>query len=234
MKRKISILGICVFSLLLLFGGCAKELLPVEMSEVPKVSADVGTAEPDATTSPIPTSATTHPTAAAAEQITPMESHTSEAQALPTQTVQPGKSITVATPTAAPNNGSGNAESVGGGNSGSGTIAESPADHSAAAPPAPNADKTWYDAVYEDVWVVDQPAYTVEEPIYEKQERTICKICGADITGNIPAHGDMHFDNGEDFSYGGELVDVQIGVRQVTIPEQGHFEQQLVREAGWY
>lgn len=31
--------------------------------------------------------------------------------------------------------------------------------------------------------------------------RTICNICGADITGNVPAHGDSHLLNGEDFSY---------------------------------
>ncbi|MDL2258563.1 hypothetical protein LJC42_05360 [Eubacteriales bacterium OttesenSCG-928-K08] len=33
------------------------------------------------------------------------------------------------------------------------------------------------------------------------QSRTICNICGADITGNVPAHGDGHLLNGEDFSY---------------------------------
>ncbi len=235
MKRKISVLGICVFGLLLLFGGCTVESPPAEPSEV---SADVGTAEPEATTSPIPVSATTHPTVTTAEQITSRGTEESSAPihapaepAHPTQTAQPGKSIPTTAPTAVLNNDSGSTESVDGGN---GTIAEHPGDNSAAAPPDPNAGKTWHDAVYENVWVVDQPAYTVEEPVYEKQERTICKICGADITGNIPAHGDMHFDNGEDFSYGGELVTVQVGVRQVTVPEQGHFEQRLVREAGWY
>lgn len=33
------------------------------------------------------------------------------------------------------------------------------------------------------------------------QTRTICNTCGADITGNVPAHGDGHLLNGEDFSY---------------------------------
>ncbi len=43
--------------------------------------------------------------------------------------------------------------------------------------------------------VMPQP---VQEP---SQSRTICNICGADITGNVPAHGDGHLLNGEDFSY---------------------------------
>ena len=34
-----------------------------------------------------------------------------------------------------------------------------------------------------------------------RQGRTICNICGADITGNVPAHGDSHLLNDEDFSY---------------------------------
>ena len=33
------------------------------------------------------------------------------------------------------------------------------------------------------------------------ETRTICNICGADITGNVPAHGDSHLLGGEDFSY---------------------------------
>lgn len=40
------------------------------------------------------------------------------------------------------------------------------------------------------------------QPVQEPpQSRTICNICGADITGNVPAHGDGHLLNGEDFSY---------------------------------
>jgi outer membrane biosynthesis protein TonB len=34
-----------------------------------------------------------------------------------------------------------------------------------------------------------------------RQGRTICNICGADITGDVPAHGDSHLLNDEDFSY---------------------------------
>jgi len=31
--------------------------------------------------------------------------------------------------------------------------------------------------------------------------RTICNTCGADITGDVPAHGTMHLHNDENFSY---------------------------------
>ena len=41
------------------------------------------------------------------------------------------------------------------------------------------------------------PPIVVEPP----PARTICNTCGADITGNVPAHGTMHLHNGENFSY---------------------------------
>ena len=108
-----------------------------------------------------------------------------------------------------------------------------PAAPTPAPTPDPNAGKTWYDDVYEDVWVVDEPARVVEEVVTETRERTYCFICDTDITGNIPAHGDMHFDRDEDFQYGGKPVQVEVGVKQVTIPEKGHWEKKLVRKAGW-
>lgn len=42
------------------------------------------------------------------------------------------------------------------------------------------------------------PEPVIPEP---PQTRTICNTCGADITGNVPAHGDGHLLSGEDFSY---------------------------------
>lgn len=38
-------------------------------------------------------------------------------------------------------------------------------------------------------------------PVEPPPARTICNICGADITGNVPEHGTGHLLNGEDFSY---------------------------------
>ena len=70
----------------------------------------------------------------------------------------------------------------------------------------PHAGKTYHDAVYkivhheavyEDVWVIDQEAYTYDEPIYEKRVYTICHVCGAEFdttydSSEFFAHGDYH------------------------------------------
>lgn len=74
------------------------------------------------------------------------------------------------------------------------------------------------------VKVVDQEAYTYEEPIYEKQGRTICKVCGADITDNCTAHNKQHALNGEPVSYHDVWVDIQVGTKTITVPEKSHYE----------
>ena len=74
------------------------------------------------------------------------------------------------------------------------------------------------------VKVVDQKAYTYEEPVYEKQGRTICKVCGADITDNCTAHNKQHALNGEPVSYHDVWVEVQVGTKTITVPEKSHYE----------
>ena len=74
------------------------------------------------------------------------------------------------------------------------------------------------------VKVVDKKAYTYEEPIYEKQGRYICKVCGADITENTTAHNKQHALNGEPVSYKTVSVEVQVGTKTVTVPEKFHYE----------
>ena len=74
------------------------------------------------------------------------------------------------------------------------------------------------------VKVVDKEAYTYEEPIYEKQGRYICKVCGADITENTTAHNKQHALNGEPVSYKTVSVEVQVGTKTVTVPEKFHYE----------
>ncbi len=109
------------------------------------------------------------------------------------------------------------------------------------------SNKTWHEAEYEyinhpavteKVWVVDKEAYTYEEPVYEKQYRTICKKCGADITDNLEHIFDCNS------SYTNKKVEVQVGTKTVSVPEEGHWEtkvvkeawteKKLVREAGYY
>ena len=74
------------------------------------------------------------------------------------------------------------------------------------------------------VKVVDQEAYTYEEPIYEKHDRTICKVCGADITDNCSEHNKQHALNGEPVSYHNVWVNVQVGTKTVTVPEKSHYD----------
>ena len=84
---------------------------------------------------------------------------------------------------------------------------------------------TWQNITKEaKVKVVDKEAYTYEEPIYEKQGRTICKVCGADITDNCTAHNKQHALNGEPVSYHDVWVDIQVGTKTITVPEKSHYE----------
>lgn len=105
---------------------------------------------------------------------------------------------------------------------------------------APTESKIWHEAVYEyiehpavteQVWVVDKAAYTYEEPVYETQWRTICNDCGADITGNAVSHAGLELKNGGKGSYRAEPREVQIGTKTVTVPEEGHYETRVVKEA---
>lgn len=103
----------------------------------------------------------------------------------------------------------------------------------------PHEGQTWYDAEYktEKVWVVDEEGYTWQKPIYETHDRTICNICGADITEDITGHDKTyHLPYGDDFSYRNEMVDTLVGYETITVPEKGHYETKttLVRAAGWY
>ena len=84
---------------------------------------------------------------------------------------------------------------------------------------------TWQNVTKETkVKVVDKEAYTYEEPVYEKHDRTICKVCGADITDNCSEHNKQHALNGEPVSYHNVWVNVQVGTKTVTVPEKFHYE----------
>ena len=124
--------------------------------------------------------------------------------------------------------------------SGSGSSSSSkPAPATQPATKDPHEGKTWHDAEYktEKVWVVDEEGYTWQKPIYETHDRTICNICGADITEDITGHDKTyHLPYGDGFSYRNEMVDTLVGYETITVPEKGHYETKttLVRAAGWY
>ena len=69
-----------------------------------------------------------------------------------------------------------------------------------------------HNAVTEQQWIVDVPAYT--------EERTICNQCGQDISGFAAQHLLDNMPNC--FSYGSQWV---------PVPEQGHYETVTVQEA---
>lgn len=80
----------------------------------------------------------------------------------------------------------------------------------------------------EQKWVVDQAAWTetVNEPVYETVEKSICNVCGVDVTGNTAAHAKEHALAGEGGGHHSEWIQVQTGTNTYTVthPEQGHWE----------
>lgn len=102
------------------------------------------------------------------------------------------------------------------------------------------SSKVWHEAVYEyiehpavteQVWVVDKESYTYEETIYEKHARTFCNDCNADITEDPISHVVDEALNGGKGSYRSELVKIAVGTETVTVPEQGHYETKIIKEA---
>ena len=78
---------------------------------------------------------------------------------------------------------------------------------------------TWQNITKEtQVKVVDKKAYTYEEPIYEKHDRTICNRCGADITDNLEHIFECNS------NYHNEWREIQVGTKTVTVPEKSHYE----------
>lgn len=74
------------------------------------------------------------------------------------------------------------------------------------------------------VKVVDQKAYTYEEPVYEEQGRAICKACGEDITDNLEHIFECAKKHDGKASYKVVTVKVQVGTKTVTVPEKSHYE----------
>ena len=84
---------------------------------------------------------------------------------------------------------------------------------------------TWQNITKEtQVKVVDQKAYTYEEPVYEEQGRAICKACGEDITDNLEHIFECAKKHDGKASYKVVLVKVQVGTKTVTVPEKSHYE----------
>ncbi len=79
--------------------------------------------------------------------------------------------------------------------------------------------------------VLVQPAYDEQKPIYEQQERTICNVCGADITGNL-SHSKAHALAGEGSGWHSELVQSLVGYE--TIHHDAQYTTQYVVDTPAY
>lgn len=90
-----------------------------------------------------------------------------------------------------------------------------------------NPQKTWVEDV-EKVWIVDKAAWIETIPVYENVERSICNVCGADITGNTSEHSKQHMLNGEGSGYHSEVQRMQTGEQSVEHPEEGHWKTVVV------
>lgn len=117
---------------------------------------------------------------------------------------------------------------------GTGSVITAPSDpeggSSAPAQPSSPSDpqKTWIEDT-ERIWVVDRAAWTETIPVFESVERSICNICGADITGNTSVHNKQHMLNGEGSGYHSKVIQVQTGTKTVDHPEEGHWEITVIR-----
>lgn len=76
--------------------------------------------------------------------------------------------------------------------------------------------------------VVDRAAWVETAPVYESIERSICNICGADITGSTSAHNKQHMLAGEGSGYHSEVQRVKVGEETIEHREEGHWETVVV------
>lgn len=120
----------------------------------------------------------------------------------PTQVLRPTQS------------GSNNTGGSGGGDNGASGNNES-------APAAPS--KKWV-VDYTQVWVQDSAAWNESIPAYGYEERSICNVCGSDITSNEVAHGKAHMMAGEGSGHHTEMVQVATGSQTVHHDATGHYE----------
>lgn len=96
-----------------------------------------------------------------------------------------------------------------------------PSSSNESAPAAPS--KKWV-VDYTQVWIQDSEAWDESIPTYGYQEKSICNVCGTDITGNEVAHGKVHMVAGEGSGHHTEIVQVVTGSQAVHHEATGHYE----------
>ena len=83
-----------------------------------------------------------------------------------------------------------------------------------------------HDAVTEQTWVEDVPAWDEEIPVYEEREQAVCVTCGAEIQGNPNEHL-----NDVCRQWKNVIKKVQVGTQTVHHDAEGHYETRTVKEA---
>lgn len=269
MKTSKRLLGLLLaLSLLLsviLLTGCGNDKETATDDEAVVVSATPDSAQTTDSTLPSETLSKDHPNGTEKQETATTEVDNNSS---PTEK-NTGKTNTAATEaktdrSGSSNSGSASSTSSGGSSSsrssgssissqpsGGSAYSRSSGGSSSSKPSGSTASKTWHEAEYEFIehpaetkeeWVIDQEAYSYEVPDYEYQGITICNQCGADITYNLMDH----FKANEDtcWSYRNTSKKVQIGSHTVDVPEKGHWEtivikeawteKKVIREAGYY
>ena len=104
--------------------------------------------------------------------------------------------------------------------------------------------KEWHEAVYrtvehkaeyKKVWVVDKESYTYEEPVYELVFGSWSWDTGENISHlsqeELREFCKNQVLSGQSGSWYTGNKEVQTGTKTVTVPEEGHWEKELIKEA---
>lgn len=103
----------------------------------------------------------------------------------------------------------------------SGSINAGSSGGSESAPAAPS--RKWV-VDYAQVWVQDSATWDESIPTYGYQEKSICNVCGTDITGNEVVHSKAHMMAGEGSGHHTEAVQVVTGSQTIHHEATGHYE----------
>lgn len=88
---------------------------------------------------------------------------------------------------------------------------------------ASTPEKVWV-VDYARIWAEDSAAWDEQTPVYGYVEKSVCNICGAEITGNEVAHGKAHMLVGEGSGHHTEVSQVITGYTTTHHGAVGHYE----------
>lgn len=94
-------------------------------------------------------------------------------------------------------------------------------------PPATTTEQTTTEQATTEpvaVWVVDQPAWDEEVPIYETHLRAVCYGCGGRFYTQEEMDTHVHTNGSHDYGSYDEAYDVQVGTETIHHDEIGHWE----------